>query len=57
MMKVSSFGKRTPTLKLVGCQKCHKIFEFDLDNCPHCGFDRSKLKKSGQWIADKEGWR
>ncbi len=57
MMKVSSFGKRTPTLKLVGCQKCHKIFEFDLDNCPHCGFDRSKLKRSGQWIADKEVWR
>lgn len=54
--KVSAFGKRKPSIRLVGCIGCHKVIDAGFNICPHCGFDRTHIKKSGQWMGAKGGW-
>ncbi len=55
MLRQSAYGKRKPSIRLVGCLKCHNLFDDNLLRCSHCGYDRTYFK-SGLKLINKEGW-
>ncbi len=52
MLKVSAYGKRKPTLTMVACRTCNKIYVLDSNKrCPKCGTQYMIYRR-----INKEGW-